>query len=170
MVTDSYFPVIVSNTLYFVFSTVALQFIIGLGLAVLVNRIRRMRTLVITLLFVPFTVPPIATGYLWRSLYEPKWGMVNVFLGFLGLPTPNWLSDPSTAMLVLILEHTWAWVPFTTLILSAALQGVPVSALEAARLEGGIRQTGILAHQTSLAETRNIHDHNLHQHMGVQGV
>jgi multiple sugar transport system permease protein len=81
-------------------------------------------------------IAPVVVGLTWRFLYDPSFGMVNYFLGFLGIEPQTWLSDPALALPAVILADIWQWTPFVFLLLLAGLQGIPRSFLEAAEVDG----------------------------------
>lgn len=128
-------PAIV-NTLIFVFVAVAIELVVGLALAILVARIRRGKGLMRTLLILPILVPPVAIGSMWKLLLNYEFGVVNEGLALLGLGPVNWLGDTSLSLLSVIIVDVWHWVPFIFLILFAAVEGLPVDVMEAARMDG----------------------------------
>ena len=76
------------------------------------------------------------TGLFWRYLYDPQFGLINYFLGLIGLPEPNWLGDYTIALWSVILFDVWQWTPFVALIALAGLQALPKEPFEAAELDG----------------------------------
>ena len=133
---DSDFLITTRNTLYFVSLAVALQFIIGLGLALLLNRSLKCKNGILTILLTPLAISPIATSLIWRGMYEPRMGIINSFLKFYGLPTPLWLADPSLALFALVIADTWQWTPFVMLLCLSGLEALPKAPYEAAQLDG----------------------------------
>lgn len=117
-----------------VFGGVAL----ALAIAMLLNRPFRGRTLVRVLLLVPWAVPPVVNGIIWKLIFDGSVGVANTILVKLGLVDQNvqFLADPTLAMAVLIFAETWKLLPFLSLLMIAALQGVPVSIDKAARIDG----------------------------------
>lgn len=124
------------NTLIFVAASVALEMVIGLWLALLAARATRGKGLLRTLIILPILVPPVAIGSMWRLIYSYEFGVINQFLGLLGIDPVNWLGDSRFALLSVIMVDVWHWVPFIFLILFAAVEGIPVDVLEAARIDG----------------------------------
>jgi multiple sugar transport system permease protein len=124
--------------LIWAFGVTFLQFFLALGLASLLNQPLRMRWLARTLALVPWAMPPVIVGIMWRLVYQPDAGLIsNVIykLGF-GEHSINWLGDLATALPAVILVGVWAGMPQTTVVLLAGLQGVPAELHEAAAVDG----------------------------------
>ncbi|MGH3727762.1 MAG: carbohydrate ABC transporter permease, partial [Micromonosporaceae bacterium] len=124
--------------LVWAFGVTALQFVLGLGLAMLLDAPLRGRWLARTLALVPWAMPPVIVGIMWQLVYHPDAGLLNEALyraGFDGLTT-NWLGDFSTALPAVIAVGVWAGMPQTTVVLLAGLQGVPGELHEAAAVDG----------------------------------
>jgi multiple sugar transport system permease protein len=128
-------PAIV-NTLIFVVVSVALVMIVGLWLALMAARVTRGKGLLRTLIILPILVPPVAIGSMWRLIYNYEFGVINQFLGLFGLDPVNWLGDGRFALISVIFVDVWHWAPFIFLILFAAVEGIPVDVIEAARIDG----------------------------------
>ena len=92
-----------------------------------------------TLLLLPMLIAPIAVGSMWRLLFNSRAGLVNDVLGGLGLPAPNWLGEPQTAVLAVLWGDTWEWIPFSMIIYVAALAGLDRTLLDSAQVEGASR-------------------------------
>jgi multiple sugar transport system permease protein len=123
-------------TIYFTVGTVALQFSIGLGLALLLNAEFKGRNAARTMVLVPLLITPVIIGLMWRWQLNAETGIVNYFLNFLGISSRSWLGTPSLALPTIILVHTWHLTPFTTLVLLAGLQGLSYELFEAAKIDG----------------------------------
>lgn len=128
----------VTNTLVFVAVSVAIEMLLGLALAIAVAGVRGKRW-VRTLLILPILVPPVAIGSMWKLMYNYDFGIFNQALVGLGLAPVNWLGSTSLALASVIAVDVWHWVPFVFLILFAAVEGLPVELLEAARVDGATR-------------------------------
>jgi multiple sugar transport system permease protein len=124
--------------LIWAFSVTALQFVLGLGLANLLNQPLRLRWLGRTLALVPWAMPPVIVGIMWRLVYHPDAGLINELLYQLGAggAQRNWLGDFSTALPAVIAVGVWAGMPQTTVVLLAGLQGIPQELHEAAAVDG----------------------------------
>jgi multiple sugar transport system permease protein len=125
------------TTALFVSISVSLQSVIGLFVALVMQRLSKWRTLFIGLIIVPMLLPKMIVGLLWRIMYHPLVGIVNYLLGlFFNIHPIEWLSDPSLALLSVIAVDVWQWTPFMILILSAGLEMLPKEPFEAAQLDG----------------------------------
>ncbi|NUR73597.1 MAG: sugar ABC transporter permease, partial [Hamadaea sp.] len=124
--------------LIWAFAVTILQFGLGLGLAGLLNQPLRLRWLARTLALVPWAMPPVVVGIMWKLVYHPDAGMLNEAFSRVGLDglRHNWLGDFSTALPAVILVGIWAGLPQTTIVLLAGLQSVPRELHEAAQMDG----------------------------------
>jgi multiple sugar transport system permease protein len=117
-------------------ATVGGQLLLGLGLAVLLNRRLRLREFVRAGFIVPMVLPPIIVAIIWKILFTPLLTPLNLLTLPLNIQQPSWLTDSRLALWTIIIADVWEWLPFTTLILLAALQLIPEEPLEAARVDG----------------------------------
>lgn len=125
------------NTIILTFSVVVLEFLIGFGLALLLHNKRlRGRDIYLLILLIPMLMPPITVGTIWRLLLHPELGIINYFLGLIGLPQPAWLGDPRLAMITIIIVDIWHETSFILLILLAGLTSLPDELYEAAMIDG----------------------------------
>ena len=127
------------NTFVFVIVSVAVEMVLGLALALVVAELGRGKGWVRTALILPILVPPVAIGSVWKLMYNYDFGIFNQALVALGASSVNWLGSPSLALMSVIVVDVWHWVPFVFLILFAAVEGLPVDVLEAARIDGASR-------------------------------
>jgi multiple sugar transport system permease protein len=123
-------------TLWFLAGVVFLQFPVGLGLALLLNRLRRSQDLLVTLLLIPTIISSSVAAFQWVQMLNYQYGPVNYFLGLAHLGQPTWTADPALALPSLIFVDFWQWTPFMTLLLFAGLRSLPASIVEAARMDG----------------------------------
>lgn len=127
------------NTTVLVVFGVGLQVVLGTGLALLVNRLRRIRTLVVSLILIPVMIAPVVAGFQFRVIYNHQFGPLNhiieVLTGGLWRGTA-WLAEPSVALISILIADVWQWTPFMILIVLAGLQAIPVELHEAARVDG----------------------------------
>jgi polyol transport system permease protein len=119
-------------------SVVVVTLLLGMGIALLLDRVFLGRGAVRTMMITPFLVVPVAAALLWKhALYNPSYGLLNGLLSAVfgpGAPQPDWISAaPLTAVVVALV---WQWTPFMMLILLAGLQGKPLDVIEAARIDG----------------------------------
>lgn len=128
------------NSLWLTFiytgSTVVLQVLMGLGLAVLVLQIPKGQGVLRVAAILPIVLAPVVVGLFWRTLMlAPDVGLVDLVTRVLGLGSYNWLGDPQLALISVIAIHTWQWTPFAFLVLLATLSTLPPDIYEAARLD-----------------------------------
>ncbi|MGV8908511.1 MAG: carbohydrate ABC transporter permease [Propionicimonas sp.] len=139
LVSDSEFIDAVVHTGLYVLIFVPASVMLGLFLAVALNRNIRFIGVYRTAIFVPFVASAAATGILSTYLFSPQYGLVNNVLRVVGLPTQGWLEDPNQAMVVIAIMSLWGQAAFTTVIYLAALQDIPSELVEAARIDGANR-------------------------------
>lgn len=113
-----------------------LEYLLGLGLALLLNQKIPGRGFFRMIYLMPMMMAPIAVGYLWRMMFGPAYGPINGLLARLGLPMQEWLTNSQTAIWAVIVTDVWQWTPFVLLILFAGLQAIPTELVEAARVDG----------------------------------
>jgi multiple sugar transport system permease protein len=123
-------------TVFFVLGSVALQYVLGLSLAMLLNQEIYFRRFFRVAFLVPMMLTPAAVGYVGRMLFNESQGPINDIIQRLGGPTIPWLSNSKMALPSLILVDTWEWVPFMTVVLLAGLQSLPPEVFECARVDG----------------------------------
>ncbi len=121
-------------TLKFAISVVTFEMIIGVGLALLLDRNLRGMSVLRTLFILPMMIAPVVVGLIWRYMYHPTLGVFNRGLKSVGLESVDWLGQH--ALLSVIIADIWQWTPFIFILALAALQSLPRSALEAARIDG----------------------------------
>jgi multiple sugar transport system permease protein len=139
LVQDPKFGQAVRNTLVYTALYVPLSVVLGLGLALALNRRIRFVGLYRTLMFVPFVVSATAQGVLFSFVLDPEFGVANSLLHRLGLSAQGFLTDPAQALFVLVGITLWSGTGFCVVVYLAALQDVPPSLVEAARLDGAER-------------------------------
>ncbi|MBA3772635.1 MAG: sugar ABC transporter permease [Ramlibacter sp.] len=123
-------------TVVYTASTVVLQVVIGLSLALLVLQIPRGQALLRVGAILPIVLAPVVVGLFWRTLVlSPDVGLVDMTTRALGLGSHNWLGEPQLALISVIAIHTWQWTPFAFLVLLATLSTLPPDVYEAAQLD-----------------------------------
>ena len=123
-------------TVIYTASTVVLQVVLGLSLALLVLRIPRGQAVLRIAAILPIVLAPVVVGLFWRTLVlSPDVGLVDVVTRALGLGSHNWLGDPQLALVSVIAIHTWQWTPFAFLVILASLAALPPDVFEAARID-----------------------------------
>jgi len=127
----------VINTFLFTFGAVAIEFVLGLGIALLLWRDDWFNRIALGLLLVPATVTPLVVGLVFKALLNPEYGMLGYPLAELGLSGPRGLlAEPERALWTLIAIDAWEWTPLMALILLAGLKTLPTDILEAAKVDG----------------------------------
>jgi len=120
------------------------EILLGLGLALLVHRTvgsAAIRAAIYVAAMIPIVIPQIAIGVVFRLVYAPDYGILNVLLGDTGHDQILWLSSPPLAMLSVASVDIWQWTPFVYLIMFAGLQTVPSESVEAAQVDGATSWT-----------------------------
>lgn len=123
-------------TLFYVVLGVALQFLIGLGLAYLCTLPLKGGRFFRLLFFLPLMVTPVGIAYMFRMMADTSVGPLAPLWSLLGLGQIAWAADPWLARIVVVIGDTWQWVPFMFLVLLAALEGTSRDQIEAAQLDG----------------------------------
>lgn len=131
---DSNFWNSVKVTLWFVILSVGIELIVGTTLAIMVSDVQS--TILRAVLLLPMMVAPAAVGLIWRIIFQPMFGVLNMGLAALALPPLGWLADPDLALLSVVLVDVWQWTPFVYLILLSGLQSMPKDPFEAAVIDG----------------------------------
>jgi multiple sugar transport system permease protein len=128
----------VYNTIFYTASAVALKFVFGLGMALVLNQERLFNNLFRTFLLIPWAIPTVISALNWRWIYDDASGLINNVLVRLELieETISWLSDPSLAMFAVIAVVVWQGTPFFTMGFLAGLQAIPKELYEAAEIDG----------------------------------
>ncbi|MEU2249673.1 sugar ABC transporter permease [Streptomyces sp. NPDC019224] len=134
---DELFGKALWHTILFTIGSLIGQFCIGLGLAVFFNRRFPLNGVLRSLILLPWLVPMVVSGVVWRRILDQDTGVLNSFLGTVGLggDTP-WLTSTNMALISVILVNIWIGIPFNMVILYGGLQEVPKELYEAASLDG----------------------------------
>ena len=136
--TDNLFLPSLARTLIFTAVSVAVETVLGLGLALILNRPFRGRGLVRAAVFIPWAVPTVVSAQLWKNMFDPQNGFVNYILTALHLPlaSTTWLGQAPTAWTAILVADAWRNTPFMAIVLLAGLQVIPADIYEAARIDG----------------------------------
>ena len=124
------------NTLTFILGYLPAVVAIGLGIALLLNRKLKGRTIFRAIYFVPVVTSWVAVSLVWKWLLNPQYGLINFGLSLIGIKGPGWLFDPSWAMAGIVLTTIWKDIGFVTVIYLAGLQEIPENLGEAADIDG----------------------------------
>ena len=136
LLSDGQFHESLSVTLVFAAIVVTLELALGVGLALLLDRNLRGMSVLRTLFILPMMIAPIVVGLMWRYMYHPTVGIFNRTLKGMGLEAVPWLSDSTWAFVSVVIADVWQWTPFIFILSLAALQSLPRSTMEAARIDG----------------------------------
>ncbi|MFF4405688.1 carbohydrate ABC transporter permease [Streptomyces sp. NPDC001262] len=117
-------------------SCVLLHYVLGLGLALLLNRKVRFRALYRVLLILPWAVPAFVATFSWRLIFNEKYGVLNAVLDRLGLGTVDWLGDATLQKVSAVAVNVWLGVPFMMVAILGGLQAIPGELHEAAEMDG----------------------------------
>lgn len=130
---------VLTTTLIFTVATVGLSMLIGLGLAVVLNRQLVGRNIARAVVFAPYVLSGVGIGMVWMFIFDPVTGVLSAILRGMHLPVPQWFNNPHLALVVVIIVYVWKNLGYCAVIYLAALQGVPRDLLEAAALDGASR-------------------------------
>lgn len=133
---DPYFWKVVKNTIIWTISSVALEYGISLGIALLLNRDVPGKNFFRGIMLLPWIIPPVTAALIWLTFYDPNNGVFNFFLGKMGLPPRAWLVEQNLVLPSLIAIAVWKYGPFMTVALLSGLQGIPEELYEAAAVDG----------------------------------
>ena len=118
--------------------SLAMQLVLGTWLALVLNRVERLKGLVRTVAISPFMLPPVVIGMMAIVIFDPSFGVANWVLAQAGIGPRLWLSDPEWAILTVAVIDTWQWTPFVALIVLGGLQALPQRVFEAAEVDGAV--------------------------------
>jgi multiple sugar transport system permease protein len=137
VISSDTFDVAVRNTLVFLLLTVPTVTVLGLGVALLLNQRVRGFGVLVALVLLPWSIPLVSAGIIWRLLLHGNFGSLNGLLMQLGIIDSYvpWLSDPDLAMFSVAVAHVWREFPLPTILFLAGLQTITPEILEAARLD-----------------------------------
>src|SRR5689334_17256999 len=138
LVSDNFFLAAMVHTIVYAVAALSCEFLLGLGLALLLNAKMRGRGLFRASLLVPMMLPGVVVGVVWRLMLNPDFGAINGTLRRFGISIEalTWTASPKLAMLSVIAVDVWQWTPFVFLVLLAGLQAIPEEPYEAALIDG----------------------------------
>jgi len=124
------------RTFTFTLFAVAIEVVLGVAIALILNRAFIGKSVAKLLLLLPLVATPVAVGIVFNLFYDPTIGLLNFALHALGLPQGRWVSSENTVIASLVLVDVWQWTPMITLIVLAGLAGLSEEPVEAARVDG----------------------------------
>jgi multiple sugar transport system permease protein len=114
----------------------AVELALGFTLAYLTRHGTTAQRVVRIVLTVPMAMAPVAVAVMWRLMLAPQVGLVDTFMGALGLPQVDWLGSPHGAIVALAWVNTWQWTAFAMVIYAAGLSAIPIETIQAAHVDG----------------------------------
>jgi multiple sugar transport system permease protein len=135
LLRDDRFWNALKNTVYFTAVSVSLELLLGLSIAVLLNRSFRLRGFVRAVVLIPWAIPTVVSARMWEWIYNTDFGILNYIIG----SKINWLGSPFLAMNAAIFMDIWKTTPFVAILLMAGLQIIPQELYQAARVDGAGR-------------------------------
>jgi multiple sugar transport system permease protein len=124
------------TTLLFAGVCVSAEMVLGIALALALERPVRGMSFFRTVFILPMMIAPIAVGLAWRYLFDAQFGPINALLKLVGLNPITWLADPQWAFVAIVVADIWQWTPFVFIMMIAALAGLDSAVLEAAQMDG----------------------------------
>lgn len=124
------------NTILFILGYIPLVLVLGLGTALLLNQKIKFRSTFRAIYFLPVVTSWVAVSLVWKWLYNPNLGLINYLFSLVGIAGPEWLNNPDTAMLSIVLTSVWKDIGFVMVIFLGGLQNISPSYYEAASIDG----------------------------------
>ncbi|MBD9391692.1 MULTISPECIES: carbohydrate ABC transporter permease [Acidovorax] len=124
------------TTLVFAAVCVTAEMVLGISLALALERPVRGTAFFRTLFILPMMIAPIAVGLAWRYMFDAQFGIINAVLGLLHIAPLTWLADPTLAFAAIVIADIWQWTPFVFIMMVAALANVDGAVIEASRIDG----------------------------------
>jgi multiple sugar transport system permease protein len=139
MFQDPRFVAAFWRTLYFTAMAIVIETVLGVAIALLLNKDFKGKNIVKTIFLLPMVATPVAMGLVWLLIYEPTMGFANTLMTFLHLPQQLWLASPTQVIPSLVVIDVWEWTPMVSLIVLAGLATLPVDPYEAAYVDGATK-------------------------------
>jgi multiple sugar transport system permease protein len=116
--------------------TVIVELLLGLGIALLLQKRSRLNNFISILLLLPLMTAPALAALMWKLMTNPNFGILSYLVSLMGVTNMKWGSDPSTALFTVVLVDVWVYTPFIMILLLAGLRSLPTAPFEAAALDG----------------------------------
>lgn len=117
-------------------TTVVLELVLGLAIALLLQRRTRLNNFISIMLLMPLMTAPALAALMWKLMTNPGFGVLSYLMSLIGFDDFRWASSPSTALLTVVLVDIWVYTPFMMILLLAGLRSLPTQPFEAAALDG----------------------------------
>lgn len=134
--TDSSFWNTLKVSMTYAFLTVGVELLLGLGIALLLQRRTRFNNFVSIMLLMPLMTAPALASLMWKLMTNPGFGILSYLAALIGFEDFRWAASPSTAMFTVVLVDVWVYTPFIMILLLAGLRSLPQQPFEAAALDG----------------------------------
>lgn len=134
--TDPSFWNTLKVSMSYAFVTVGVELLFGLGIALLLHRRTRFNNFVSIMLLMPLMTAPALAALMWKLMTNPGFGVLSYAAESIGIQDMRWASDPSTALLTVVIVDVWVYTPFIMILLLAGLRSLPRQPFEAAELDG----------------------------------
>ena len=134
--TDDAFWNTLQVSLTYAFFAVTAQLLLGLGIALLLQKRSMFNNFVSIMLLMPLMTAPALAALMWKLMTNPGFGILSYLASLIGLEDFRWASDPQTAMLTVVIVDIWVYTPFIMILLLAGLRSLPQQPFEAAALDG----------------------------------
>jgi multiple sugar transport system permease protein len=125
------------NTAYFTSVSVSLEVLLGLSVAVVLDRSLKMKGLLRAVVLIPWAIPTVVSAKIWEWIYNADFGILNYLIG----SKVNWLGSPFLAINAAVFMDVWKTTPFVAILLMAGLKVIPQELYQAARIDGAGRWT-----------------------------
>lgn len=133
---DARFVASIFRTFYFTILAVSVEVVLGVAIALVLNREFRFKRIVNSIMLLPMMATPVAIAMVWLLMYEPTSGIINYLLRSVNLPLPLWVYNANSVIPALALVDIWEWTPMIVLISLAGLTALPHDPFEAATVDG----------------------------------
>lgn len=124
------------TTLLFAAVCVSAEMVLGIALALALERPVRGTAFFRTLFILPMMIAPIAVGLVWRYIFDAQFGLINAVLALFKIAPMAWLAEPTLAFAAIVIADIWQWTPFVFIMMVAALANVDSAVIEASRIDG----------------------------------
>mgnify|MGYP006272508987 CR=1 FL=1 len=123
------------NTMLIVAIGIPVQSLLGLTMALLLQKGFRGSKILVAVFLIPVLITPVVSGFEWKIILDQRFGPMNYILSFVGVEPQAWLAEPALAMASILIMDTWKWTPFVTVVLLAGLSAIPTQVYEAAAVD-----------------------------------
>ena len=123
------------NTMLIVAIGIPVQSLLGLTMALLLQKGFRGSKILVAIFLIPVLITPVVSGFEWKIILDQRFGPMNYLLSFIGMEPKSWLAEPVLAMASILIMDTWKWTPFVTVVLLAGLSAIPTQVYEASAVD-----------------------------------